>query len=136
MITSIDEIRLNLINVLLFIDNAFIHRAKTLDLLGKPIKFRFNVVYSLFSNPIEELFSLWEFYFRKDFNSDNNHLFKKINSALIRIKVQNIFSFFCHVLSHYGLCLDRQKIEGFKYLTLVYIVCSNSKEEILLSWDH
>jgi len=93
------------------LDNAPIHRAKILDPLRELIKFQFNVAYSPFFNPIEELFSLWKFYFRKDFNPDNNNLLKKIDPAAIRIKVQNIPFFFCHVLYYYRHCFDRQKVE-------------------------
>jgi len=111
MITNIDEVKGNLENAILFLDNASIHRAKILSNLREIISFQFNVGYSPFLNPIEEFFGLWKFHFRKNFSAQESDVSRRICMSITHIKAHHILSFFYHSLSFYNASLNRQKIE-------------------------
>ena len=58
LIDKIDFVKLNLKNVIFFMDNAKIHKCKALKPLFSKINIFYNAPYSPFLNPIEEFFAL------------------------------------------------------------------------------
>ena len=93
-----------------FMDNAPIHKAKSLQPFFQNFNILFNAPYSPFLNPIEEFFGNWKHNFRKKFRENTVNIADKIVRAVQEIDNALLYSFFMHSLSFLKDCLSRKPI--------------------------
>lgn len=98
-------------NYVFFFDNASIHKAKIWERLRAYLNICFNAPYSPFLNPIEELFALWKFYYRR-FNTEGNKddVIKNIIKASHMIEKRQAIGFVKHAIEFYQDCLEEKEI--------------------------
>ncbi len=81
-----------------FMDNAPIHRAKSLQPYLKNFRVLFNAPYSPFLNPIEELFGRWKHNFREKSYQNTVNIVEKIMKSVQEIDGATLFSYYIHSL--------------------------------------
>ena len=94
----------------LFMDNARIHRAKILQPFFQHMNVLYNVPYSPFLNPIEELFWNWKHIFREKFNQNTTNIIQRILTAAQEIDYSSLDMFYIHSLTFMNDCLNSKEI--------------------------
>ena len=91
--------------------NARSHIANMFRLFGDNLNILFNVPYSPFLNPIEELFGLWKHHFRKlNFSNDKDIIFN-IKETAKKLQCTYIIKFYQHSLKYVIISLKEELIE-------------------------
>jgi len=92
-------------------DNASVHKVKTLEPFLKKFNILYNAPYSPFLNPIEELFSIWKAKFRKQIFEQNISIVEKISSSYKALESIKICHCFYLSLSFLFDCLEKNPIK-------------------------
>ena len=91
-------------------DNASSHHAKNFRPFRGNLNILFNAPYSPFHNPIEEMFGLWKFPFRKTNFSGDESVAKSICSSAKLISNTKLEKFFMHSLEYIACSLKQGDI--------------------------
>lgn len=111
MINSNQYLKDKVDDIVLFCDNASIHKGKVLNELFSKIEVVYNVPYCPFLNPIEELFGRWKHYFRKRSHFDLEFMTRDIINSALTLKNYLYPAFVYHVHKYYINCIHKEKIE-------------------------
>ena len=110
LLNEYPEILQNRSKYVFFMDNAPIHKAKTLKPFFENFSVLFNAPYSPFLNSIEEFFGNWKYHFRKKFRENTVDIVNKILRSVKEIDKALLFSFYNHVLVFLKDCIHGNSI--------------------------
>ena len=99
-------------NVVLVMDNVPFHKGEQVRTLVESHghKVLYLPPYSPFLNPIENMFSKWKEYVRRERPENEAHLLELINMAASTVSADDCSAFFRHTMAFIARCLGRQVI--------------------------
>jgi len=104
------EIKENLDDYVIILDNSRIHNAKEIKKFMSYLPIQFLSPYSPFLNPIEEFFQIWKGEFRKRYCKSLRQVLENPYNLFKRIKYAFLPKLFMHSLSFYPRCLNKLPI--------------------------
>lgn len=104
------EIKDNLGEWIIYMDNAPIHKAKILQPFFERFRSFYGPPYSPFLNPIEEFFGLWKHYFRKELLNEEQDTLMNIVKSLKNINENHVKKFYLHSLKFIEASIRSEQI--------------------------
>ena len=111
LVCSSPDIKENLHNVIFFMDNCAIHKARILREFNQHLNILFNAPYSPFANFIEEVFAVWKYKIRVLNFHDNSDVLSNIVLAASQLTKRHFSSSFAHSFTYFQDCILKHPIE-------------------------